>query len=255
MAERDYENVTYISGMDFLGSEEGRRFLEQKYRPRIDFLMSFFGSRFQEIKLLDVGIGYGMFLQALEREGIRTLFGMDPFERSIEIARRNTAAELMRGDITDDMWPVREGFFDAVTCMDVVEHLERPEMFFQKVKRYLCGGGVVIVTTPNMEIPYMMRRIPLIGFKDSNPTHINVRRPSYWKRLAVENGFEIVKSWKGEYLTHIRFLPKVLMLLCKLLRLDHRTIPVINSFEQSFCMVLRPLPAGGHAYSNGSSND
>ena len=86
-----------------------------------------------------------------------------------------------------------------------------------------------------------MRSIPVVGFPDGNPTHVNVRHPRYWRRLAREHGFEIVEEWRGEYLTHIRFIPKVLMLLCKILRLDHRRIPIVNAFEQSYCMVIRPL--------------
>ena len=125
--------------------------------------------------------------------------------------------------------------------MDVVEHLEDPAIFFDRVKRYLRPNGIVMVTTPNKALPYMMRSIPLVGFKDPNPTHINVRRPVYWRRFAQENGFDILKEWKGEYLTHIRFIPKVLMLLCRILRLDHRRIPLVNAFEQSYCMVIRPV--------------
>ena len=240
MSDRDLENITYISGMDFLGSEEGRKFLEQKYRARIDALKDCFGERFNEMRLLDVGVGYGMFLGAVEAEGAKHLYGMDPFAKSIEIAAQNTSARLAEGDIHDERWPFEKYSFDAVTCLDVVEHLEEPAIFFSKVGEYLREGGVVIVTTPNKDIPYMMRRVPIFGFKDANPTHINVQRPAYWKRLARENGFEILKEWRGEYLTHIRLIPKVLMLLCRTLRLDHRRIPIVNAFEQSFCMVLKP---------------
>jgi 2-polyprenyl-3-methyl-5-hydroxy-6-metoxy-1,4-benzoquinol methylase len=165
---------------------------------------------------------------------------MDPFPKSIEIAKQNTSAELLLGDILDEEWPLEEKGYDAITCMDVVEHLEDPAIFFDRVKRYLRPDGIVLVTTPNKGLPYMMRSIPLIGFKDPNPTHINVQRPAYWRRIARENGFEILKEWKGEYLTHIRLIPKILMLLCRILRLDHRRIPIVNAFEQSFCMVLKP---------------
>jgi 2-polyprenyl-3-methyl-5-hydroxy-6-metoxy-1,4-benzoquinol methylase len=237
--ERDKDNITFVWGMDFLGSDEGGRFLEQKYRPRIDALREYFGPRFAEIRLLDIGIGYGMFLKAAEEEGVKQVFGMDPFPKSIEIAKRNTSAEIFEGDILGDRWPVEKQGYDAVTCMDVLEHLEDPSFFFRRVKGCLREGGIVLVTTPNRALPYMMRSIPLVGFKDPNPTHINVRRPAYWRRLAIENGFEILKEWKGEYLTHIRFIPKVLMLLCRIFRIDHRKIPIVNSFEQSYCMVIK----------------
>ncbi len=238
--DRDADNITFVGRMEVFGSEEGRRFLEQKYRPRIDALKEYFGSRYRDIRLLDIGIGYGMFLKALEDEGVEKIFGMDPFPKSIEIARQNTSAEIFEGDILDDHWPADIQGYDAITCMDVLEHLEDPSVFFHKVKEYLRDEGIVLVVTPNKSLPYMMRSMPLIGRKDPNPTHINVRRPAYWKRLAREQGFEILKQWKGEHLTHIRFVPRVLTPLFRILRLDHRRIPLVNAFEQSFCMVVRP---------------
>ncbi len=241
MTTRDDDNVTYLCDMEHLCSPEGQKFLDMKYSGRLEHLKNYFGERLTEIRLLDVGIGYGMFLKALEELGVRDLHGMDPFVKSIEISSRNTSATLVEGDITCENWPVEKSSFDAITCLDVVEHLERPAAFFKKAKEHLREGGIVIVTTPNGQLPYRMRSIPLIGFKDRNPTHVNVHPPKYWRRLALENGYEILIEWKGEYLTHIRLIPKVLMLLCRLLRLDHRRIPVVNSFEQSYGMVLRPL--------------
>ncbi len=242
MPIRDNDNATYISDAGFLGSPAGRKYLDVKYGGRIGRLKNYFGERFRGIKLLDVGIGYGMFLKALEEAGMTDLHGMDPFAASIEISRRNTSARLVEGDLTEESWPVGKNSFDAITCLDVVEHLAQPEIFFLRARDYLRDGGIVIVTTPNGELPYRMRSLPLVGFRDKNTTHINVHPPGYWKRLASANGYEILDEWKGEHLTHIRLIPKILALLCRLLRVDHRKIPVVNSFEQSFGLVLRPIP-------------
>ncbi len=241
MKMRDDDNATYICDMEQLNSPEGKKFLAMKYSGRLDHLKDYFGERFTEIKLLDVGIGYGMFLKTLEDLGVRDLHGMDPFVKSIEISSGNTSAILTEGDINDEAWPVEKNSFDAITCLDVVEHLEKPAVFFERAKEYLSTFGIVIVTTPNGQLPYRMRSIPLVGFADMNTTHINVHPPGYWRRQALDNGYEILAEWKGEYLTHIRFIPKVLMLLCRILHVDHRRIPVVNSFEQSYGMVLRQV--------------
>jgi SAM-dependent methyltransferase len=252
---RDEENVTYIHSLETLYSEQGLAFQREKYLPKIGVLRERFGERFARIKLLDVGVGYGVFLHILEHEhGLVDLYGMDPFPASIEIARRYTGAEIRKGSITDVAYPFDDGSFDAVTCFDVLEHLEEPGAFFSRIKRYLRDGGIVIVTTPNRDLPYLMRSIPFIGFPDRNPTHINVHGSRFWKRLAVEHRFEVVASWKGEHLTHIRLIPKVLMRICSMLRLDHRRIPLVNAFEQSFCMVLE-LPRISAVASSGGAKE
>jgi SAM-dependent methyltransferase len=237
--ERDRDNVTFTHSIETLYSVDGLKFQREKYLPKIELIKKRFAGAFTGINLLDVGVGYGVFLHLLEHEhGLSNAFGMDPFPDSIEIAKRYTSARIFQGDIRDDRWPVQENYFDAVTCFDVVEHLPEPGVFFEKVKSVMRPGAVVIVTTPNRGLPYRMRSIPLIGLPDTNPTHINVQRPSYWLELAREHGFNVLEAWRGEHLTHIRLVPKMLRVACRVLRLDHRKIPLVNAFEQSFCMAL-----------------
>ena len=246
--ERDSENLTYTHTTDTLWSESGKKYQFEKYKPKIEFLKRHFGERFKDIRILDVGVGYGVFLHFLENEyDLKKLFGMDPFPKSIEIARKYSSAEICQGDIRDELWPVGSEPFDVISSFDVVEHLEDPQNFFRKAGKYLGADGLIIVTTPNKGFPYRMRSVPGFGIRDTNPTHINVKPPRYWKKLALENGFEIVKAWKGEHLAHTRIFPKLFRNLCGVFGLDHRRIPLINSFEQSFCMILSvgSLPSAG----------
>jgi SAM-dependent methyltransferase len=238
---RDPENLTYDHTIDTLCSEGGYRFQREKYAPKLEFLKSRFGERFPEIALLDVGVGYGIFLKiASEDYGLRNIRGMDPYPQSIEIAKTMTEAPIDRGSIFDERWPFAEGCFDVITCFDVLEHIERPAAFLEKAKSYLRPEGLVVFTTPNKGLPYRMRSIPLIGFPDTNPTHINVHPPAYWKRLVADTGYDIVAFWKGEHLAHVRCMPKVIRALCAALRLDHRKIPLVNAFEQSIVIVAHP---------------
>jgi SAM-dependent methyltransferase len=240
--KHDAENPTYDHTLDTLCSEAGYKFQREKYGPKLSFMRDYFGERFPSIALLDVGVGYGVFLKiAAEDFGLRNLRGMDPYPNSIEIAKTMTPARIERGSLFDETWPFEERSFDAITCFDVLEHVERPEAFFANARRYLRPGGIAVISTPNKGLPYRMRSIPLIGFPDTNPTHINVQPPPYWKNLAARNGYEIVASWKGEYLTHIRLVPKILAALCRALRIDAREVPLVNSFEQAFVMVARPV--------------
>lgn len=243
---RDPENPTYDHTLDTLCSESGYRFQREKYGPKLVFMKKYFGERFPALALLDVGVGYGVFLKiAAEDFGLRNLCGMDPYPNSIAIATSMTTARIELGSLLDEKWPFEERSFDAITCFDVLEHLEKPDAFFMNAKRYLRGGGIILISTPNKGLPYRMRSIPLVGFPDTNPTHVNVQPPSFWKSVAARNGCEIVASWKGEYLTHIRLVPKVLKALCAALRIDARKVPLVSAFEQAFVMVVRPV--GGNA--------
>lgn len=239
---RDENNITYSHTVSSVYNSDGtvKEFHKQKYLPKIRFLEKHYGDKFNAITILDVGVGYGAFVSFLEEYvNYENLFGMDPFEKSIEIAQNFTSATIKKGQIENENWPFPENFFDVITCFDVLEHLWKPKLFFITAKRYLKPNGIVLISTPNKQLPYLLRSMPVIGIPDGNPTHINVRKPSYWKRLAICNNWDIIQSWKGEHLTHIKYIPQILCKACRINSLDHRKVPVINAFEQSFCLVLQ----------------
>jgi hypothetical protein len=114
-----------------------------------------------------------------------------------------------------------------------------PDVFYRNAKKYLSPGGLVLMTTPLREFPYEMRSWPLIGIPDMNTTHINVQPPKYWNSLAQENGYEILESWRGEHLTHLKYVSGLLRRLCESLGIDPVRTPFVNSFQQAYNQILR----------------
>lgn len=239
MSDKDSENITYSHTLTSISSPGGQKFLKEKFQPKIELIRKYFPHDWQEKIILDVGIGYGSFLSLLEQNGFKHLFGMDPFAKSIEMSREVTKADLRKGKLENEIWPFENQMFDVITCFDVVEHLIDPQVFFVNSKRYLKKEGIIILSTPNGQFPYYFRSIPFLGITDRNPTHFNIHEPSYWTKLAENCGFTIIKEWKGEHLTHIKIFPEIIEKFCRIFRLDHRSLPIINSLEQSFCMALK----------------
>jgi len=46
--------------------------------------------------------------------------------------------------------PFADDGFDAVACIDGIEHLERPFDFVRECRRILRPGGVLLLSTPNI---------------------------------------------------------------------------------------------------------
>lgn len=239
--KKDLNNITYSHSVDSIYDSEGRVlcFHKEKFAPKIRKIQAVFGHR-KDPCILDVGIGYGAFLKLLEDEGYTNLYGMDPFPKSIEIASAHTGGVLREGRIEDTSWPFSAGIFDVITCLDVIEHLENPALFFRHCRRYLKDKGLVVVSTPNRSIFYEMRKWPIIGIPDKQTTHINVHKPAYWTELAAQEGYIILDQWLGEHISHIRYISLILNKLSRKLYIDLRKIPGLRQMQQSFCMVLRP---------------
>jgi SAM-dependent methyltransferase len=238
-SDRDSDNTTYSHSVSALASKGGQKFVEEKFLPKVEIIKQYFIEDWQEKHILDIGIGYGNFLSLLEGHGFRFLHGMDPFPKSIELSRQFTSADLRLGRIEDANWPFEGHMFDVITSFDVVEHLKEPKLFFSNCRKYLNNDGIIILSTPNKQLPYHLRSVPWIGIPDNNPTHINVNKPGFWIKLAQENDYHILKKWKGEHLTHVKHARKIITKLCRVFRVDPRNVPIINSFEQSLCMVLK----------------
>lgn len=97
-------------------------------------------------RLLDAGCGLGYFLAVCDRHGYET-FGLDISEYAVGEARKHTKADLRIGDV--QKLPFSRGTFDIVTLLDILEHVEHPDVAISECRRVLKPGGVMLILTPN----------------------------------------------------------------------------------------------------------
>lgn len=94
-------------------------------------------------KILDAGSElYSNVLPALFMHGYRNLYGMN---LSFADPARRGPIQYLPGDITDSQFP--DNFFDAVTCMSVVEHGVPLTEYFREMHRILKPDGLLITST------------------------------------------------------------------------------------------------------------
>jgi 2-polyprenyl-3-methyl-5-hydroxy-6-metoxy-1,4-benzoquinol methylase len=104
-------------------------------------------------RVLDYGCGVGYLLPHLCAR-IPEVYGADPSEKSI--ARANERLDGVPGFkgafLTDDL-RVRGMSFNAILCIEVVEHLDDAalRMVLMDIRALLAPGGVAVFSTPNNE--------------------------------------------------------------------------------------------------------
>jgi 2-polyprenyl-3-methyl-5-hydroxy-6-metoxy-1,4-benzoquinol methylase len=96
-------------------------------------------------RLLDVGCGPGFFLEAARERGWAGT-GVDPSPFSIEHIR-SLGFEGHQGLLHEAVLP--SASFDAVSLLQVVEHLLDPRALLDGCRRLLRPGGALLVATPN----------------------------------------------------------------------------------------------------------
>ncbi len=98
--------------------------------------------------LLDVGCGAGLAAEAFARMGHRVT-GIDAAGGPIEVARAHAAAGGLAIDYRQAETTDLTGPYDAVTALEVIEHVADPADFLRELARLARPGGVVVLSTIN----------------------------------------------------------------------------------------------------------
>jgi SAM-dependent methyltransferase len=122
---------------------------EEKNWDHLAAVRAIVGRTAKSARILDAGAEiYSNVLPALFAYGYRDLFGINL--SFVDSARRGPIRYLP-GDITRTDF--RGGFFDAVTCMSVIEHGVPIRAYFREMFRILKPGGILITSTDYYPTP------------------------------------------------------------------------------------------------------
>jgi SAM-dependent methyltransferase len=95
--------------------------------------------------LLDVGSGYGFFLDKLRNSGARRTAGVE-----LSQAQRKYSVDELRLETHGQLDELsKDDQFDVITIFEVIEHIPTPHEFIQDVCEHLKPGGSLIVGTDN----------------------------------------------------------------------------------------------------------
>jgi SAM-dependent methyltransferase len=123
-------------------------------------------------RVLDVGAGYGFFLGALAAAGYQP-FGLELSPEAAERARERTPGATVAVGSAEEPFPFPDGHFQAITLLDVIEHLDRYPETLASCRRCLAPGGKLVVITLNAG---SLAR-PILGKRWSfhlDPTHVHM---------------------------------------------------------------------------------
>lgn len=140
-----YTEEYYTGKQDFSYRDERdtEKFDRYVWFARLRNIMKFKSSG----NFLDIGCSFGGFLECAREKGF-VPYGVEisPFAAGKAEAR---GFKVWQGQFLDADLP--ENFFDVITLVEVIEHLEDPKRVFDKLTRILRPGGLLLLQTANFE--------------------------------------------------------------------------------------------------------
>jgi 2-polyprenyl-3-methyl-5-hydroxy-6-metoxy-1,4-benzoquinol methylase len=159
----------------------------------------------EEKTLLDVGCGYGYFMQLASERGWKA-HGVEIMEKGCLYIKEKLNLPVCKGDLMEADYAPQS--FDVVSLLDVLVMCPDPSLTLKQAALLLKNKGLVVIRLRNY---YFQRLIHLIYhyggwlfslWKISNPSvfHLYSFSPSTIKKMLLKAGFHNIKI-NNSYLT------------------------------------------------------
>lgn len=106
------------------------------------------------LNIIDIGCGGGLTAEPLARLGANVT-GIDAGKDNIKVAKMhaeqsNLNINYIHGDIEN--LPDNNEKYDVVLVLEIIEHVDNPEIFIKLCQKVMRQGGIIIISTINRTI-------------------------------------------------------------------------------------------------------
>lgn len=169
-------------------------FVRQRFAEGVElsaYLVSKYGER--PLRILDLGAGAGGVSVALANGRHRIVASDVVLNPDLASIRSRTGVAVDQVLSTGERLPFGDASFDAVLCLETIEHLPDPRSAAKEMMRVLKSGGQVMITTP-ARIRFLLKPDP----------HYNVRGlallPDSWQRKMIVDRLKLTKEYDVRHL-------------------------------------------------------
>jgi 2-polyprenyl-3-methyl-5-hydroxy-6-metoxy-1,4-benzoquinol methylase len=141
--------------------------------------------------VLDVGCASGALLCLLRGRKAKEVVGIDTAEYPVSFGVKQYGLDLRLVALERAGLP--DAYFDLITLIDVIEHVENLKAFLTELRRVLKPGGSIFIITPNYQAYQLARAKWICLYKDFEHLQYLTR-----KSLGVvcnEHNLHLVKCW------------------------------------------------------------
>lgn len=208
---RTLYNAGYFTGGEYENHLAEAASFRKNFRLRMK-IMSELLDPTRHQKLLEIGCGYGIFLD-LVRNDFKSVTGIDIAEDAVEHARKVFGLNALCVDFLD--LDLGGQTFDVVCLWDTIEHLLEPQRHIEKISRATHHGALLAITTGDIES--LNARLRRSRWRMIHPpSHLHYFSRKSLSTLLERHGFKVVRAqYCGYYRSFRRMIHNVVLLSWK----------------------------------------
>jgi SAM-dependent methyltransferase len=139
-------------------------------------------------KVLEVGCGYGYFLQCAVEAGYDA-YGIDLSPSAVKWASERLPGRVFCG-LLEEVPEIQGEQYDVIFGSHLIEHITSPGEFLEQAAKLLRPGGLIVMVTPNVES--LLSRVSgkrWVSYKI--PEHVSYYSPRTITELLRRSGFSV----------------------------------------------------------------
>lgn len=189
---------------------------------------------------LDLGCHNAIFARMLADRGLHVT-GVDVYDPSLKTEDTWT---YVCHNLNEFPLPFTDSSFDVVSAIEVLEHIIDTDRFLDELHRIVRPNGVVLITTPNINMLRNRLRVPFglypYGLEYRNEIHhVRLYNATTLRSHLVEHGF-VISTLAG-----LNLLPITLHRFNLLARLSTRAASLLPSLCSDLLVRATPSAAAG----------
>ncbi len=146
-------------------------------------------------KILDVGCHSGLFTQKiLQWTNADEVYGVDISPKAIERAqKRIKKSHFIVGDAQKLLF--KSNYFDAVFCLEMIEHVDYPEKVIKEIYRVMKKGGYGVILIPSENLLFkVVWFLWNLYYPVWKHVHVQSFRGNVLENMLKREGFKILSS-------------------------------------------------------------
>ncbi|HXD31069.1 MAG TPA: class I SAM-dependent methyltransferase [Pyrinomonadaceae bacterium] len=155
--------------------------------------------------VLDIGCASGALLYLLREQQAKEVIGLDSAEYPVSFGIENYGLDLRSVALESAQLP--DSYFDLITLIDVIEHVENLNTFLDQLNRVIKPGGHVFIITPNYSAYALAGRQWSCLSKDFE--HLQYFCEESLHRICSRFRWLLLKSWTDSVPFRIHEYPRL----------------------------------------------